>query len=60
MPENYVTPFDLSQEEKARFIVDMFTRIVVHYSLLFIEVFQLSGTRRMSILKSGIALGVSA
>ncbi len=31
-------PFDLSKEAKAEFIINMFNRIVVHYSLWFTEV----------------------
>ncbi|MCP4021637.1 MAG: cytosolic protein [Desulfobacteraceae bacterium] len=31
-------PFNLNKDEKARFIVDMFTRIVVHYAFWFTEV----------------------
>ncbi len=52
MPEKSVTPHDLGQEEKARFIVDMFTRIVVHYSLWFTEVrHQMGMTKALEKLK---------
>ncbi len=38
MAEERTTPFQLKKDEKARFIADMFNRIVVHYALWFTEV----------------------
>ena len=32
------SPMDLNKEEKAAFIVDMFTRIMVHHGMWFAEV----------------------
>jgi len=38
MAENIKVPFDLSGEERAKFILNMFKTIIVHYSLWFTEV----------------------
>ncbi|MCD4743137.1 MAG: hypothetical protein K8R67_11745, partial [Desulfobacteraceae bacterium] len=38
MTSQAMLPFDLSKEERSKFILNMFNRIVVHYSLWFTEV----------------------
>ncbi|MCK5542847.1 MAG: cytosolic protein [Desulfobacterales bacterium] len=38
MTDNIKLPFDLPKEERSKFILNMFNRIVVHYSLWFTEV----------------------
>ncbi|MFV9644918.1 MAG: DUF6125 family protein [Desulfobacterales bacterium] len=38
MPGTAKTPEDLSHEDKARLVVDMFHRIIIHYALWFAEI----------------------
>jgi len=52
-------PFALDQDQKARFIADMFNRIVVHYALWFTEIrHQMGMEKALEILETATKRGV--
>lgn len=60
MKESNTDPFDLDQEGKARFIADMFNRIVVHYALWFTEVrHQMGMEKALEALETATQKGVN-
>ena len=59
MMDNITGPFDLTHEKKARFAVDMFTRIVVHYGLWFTEVrHQMGMEKALEVLHTATEIGM--
>ncbi|MCP4721753.1 MAG: cytosolic protein, partial [Desulfobacteraceae bacterium] len=63
MTDNYGDHLSLTKEEKASFVVDMFTRIVVHYGLWFTEVrHQMGMEKALEVLdkatKNSVGIGM--
>jgi len=59
MPEPPKTPKDLSNEELAQYIVNLFHRIVIHYSLWFTEVkHQLGMEKALTVLNEATSRGL--
>ncbi|MCK5311432.1 MAG: cytosolic protein [Desulfobacteraceae bacterium] len=53
-------PFDLSKEERSKFILNMFNRIIVHYSLWFTEVrHQMGMDKALEVLETATQRGLS-
>jgi hypothetical protein len=51
MLETAKTPEDLNHEDKARLVLDMFHRIIVHYGLWFAEILlKYWATRRKEVM----------
>ncbi len=60
MKENNTDPFNLEQEEKARFIADMFNRLVVHYALWFTEIrHQMGMEKALEALETATDRGIN-
>ena len=58
--DNVKLPFDLSGEDRSKFILNMFNRIVVHYSLWFTEVrHQMGMEKALEVLETATQRGLS-
>ena len=60
MADNVKLPFDLSQADRSKFIINMFNRIIVHYSLWFTEVrHQMGMEKALEVLETATQRGLS-
>ena len=60
MTDNVKLPFDLSKADRSKFILNMFNRIVVHYSLWFTEVrHQMGMEKALEVLEIATQRGLS-